>query len=164
VRLLNDGSVCAQSSDSASAHVDRARLAKLCFECLLNMSSGAQPDLVPEQHGGGGSSNAVDSLLTRCATVLREYERDDRLAGGVPLPRVRTQQVCHVMQAIATIIQSVTTQTTTGGSTGSVGAASIRHRLVELYPSCVACARCRPTADVHAALESTLLAFALLMR
>jgi len=71
------------------------------------MSSGAQPDLVPEQCGG----NAVDSLLTRCATILSEYERDDRLSGGVSLPRVRTQQVCHVMHAIATIIQSVAAQT-----------------------------------------------------
>lgn len=74
-------------SDIESSHKLREEFAKACFETLLQFSFISPPNGDGTLEEGAITHLAIESLLSRCKTVLQKFINDERLSGKCPLPR-----------------------------------------------------------------------------
>lgn len=144
---------------ASDSHMQRAELARACFDALLTSSSEI----------GGIGHVAVSSLIERCSNVLVDFLRDWTGSGDLRLPRTRLTEMAAALQAVESLINRTSRYCCSIRETRTQKFRDptlneLYQQLVSLYPSVVDLAPCcGEDPQLSAQIVSTLKSYQTLM-
>ncbi|KAF6021064.1 MON2 [Bugula neritina] len=148
LQILNRGSIHSQSPNAPVSGKVRHLFTQKCFETLLQFSF-----VNDENKAASVSQVAVQTLLTRCVTIISDYNKDIHLKQNVPS---QVNEVVSAIQTMTTLISSLQKL-----SQDSVDH-SIWERIISLYPHLVSCIHSK-SDSVLVELEKALSSYTVLL-